>query len=129
MDQTTQYRQLQPEDRMTMASMRQQGLSARAMARTLGRSPSTITRELQRNTLTALPYASHTAQVACASRRVAARPVGKLDFNGGPRGQVLRFAWPEVFLPVSSGLMNPIGRLGGSGGVVSSRNASKTCLS
>jgi hypothetical protein len=25
MDQTTQYRQLQPEDRMTMASMKQQG--------------------------------------------------------------------------------------------------------
>jgi len=80
MDQTTQYRQLQPEGRMTMASIRQQGLSARAMARALGDSPSTITRELQRNTLTALPYASHTAQVACASRLVAARPVGKGGF-------------------------------------------------
>ena len=33
MDQTTQYRQLQPEDRMTMASMKQQGFSARAKAR------------------------------------------------------------------------------------------------
>ena len=53
MDQTTQYRQLQPEDRMTMASMKQQGFSARAMARALGRSPSTITRELARNTLAA----------------------------------------------------------------------------
>ena len=31
MTQTTHYRQLQPEDRMTMASMKQQGLSARAM--------------------------------------------------------------------------------------------------
>ena len=30
---------------------------------------------------------------------------------------------------LSSGLMNPIGRLGGSGGVMSSRSASKTCLS
>jgi transposase, IS30 family len=82
MDKTTSYIQLQPEDRMTMASMRQQGLSARAMARVLGRSPSTITRELARNTLAALPYGSHTAQVACMSRRVAARPAGKLDFNG-----------------------------------------------
>jgi hypothetical protein len=36
MDKTTQYRQLQPEDRMTMASMKQQGSSARAMARALG---------------------------------------------------------------------------------------------
>ncbi len=32
MDKTTQYCQLQPEDRMTLASMRQQGFSARAMA-------------------------------------------------------------------------------------------------
>jgi IS30 family transposase len=82
MDQTTQYRQLQPEDRMTMASMKQQGSSARAMARALGRSPSTITRELARNTLTAMPYGSHTAQVACFSRRVAARPLAKLAFDG-----------------------------------------------
>ena len=44
------------------------------------------------------------------------------------RGQVLRFV-PEVFVPLSSGLMNPIGRLGGSGGVMSSRRASKTSLS
>jgi len=82
MDQTTQYRQLQPEDRMTVASMKQQGFSARAMARALSRSPSTITRELRRNTLTALPYGSRTAQLACTSRRIAARPVGKLDFSG-----------------------------------------------
>ena len=46
MDKTTRYQQLQPEDRMTMASMKQQGFSARAMARALDRSPSTITREL-----------------------------------------------------------------------------------
>jgi IS30 family transposase len=81
MNQKTQYRQLQPEDRMTMASMRQQGRSVRAMARTLGRSPSTITREFERNTLGDLPYGSHTAQVAFEGRRVAARRVGKLDFN------------------------------------------------
>jgi len=49
---------------------------------TLYGSPSTITRELQRNTPTALPYGSHTAQLTCASRRVAARPAGKLDFSG-----------------------------------------------
>jgi transposase, IS30 family len=81
MDKTTQYRQLQPEDRMTMASMHQQGFSARAMARALKRSPSTISRELARNTLAALPYGSHTAQVACTSRRVASRPAGKLDVD------------------------------------------------
>ncbi|MGF7135762.1 IS30 family transposase, partial [Paraburkholderia sp. EB58] len=31
------YQQLQPEERMTIASMKQQGSSVRAMARTLGR--------------------------------------------------------------------------------------------
>ena len=66
---------------MTVASMTQQGLSARAISRVLRRSPSTITRELARNTLTALPYGSHTAQVASFSRRVAARPAAKLAFN------------------------------------------------
>ena len=89
MIQITRYEHLQPEDRMTMASMLQQGLSARAMARALSRSPSTISRELARNTLGDLPYGSHTAQVACLGRRVAARPVGKLDFAGVGWGVVL----------------------------------------
>jgi IS30 family transposase len=71
---------------MTMASMKQQGISARAMA--LGRSPSTITRELAHNTMAALPYGSNTAQVAYVSRRVAGRPVGRLDFNGVGWGTV-----------------------------------------
>ena len=60
MQEQTKYQQLQPEDRMTMASMRQQGSSMQAMARTLGRSVSTISREFARNTLAELPYASHT---------------------------------------------------------------------
>jgi IS30 family transposase len=77
MDQTTQCRQLQPEALTTMANMKQQGSSARAAARALGRSPSTSTRELARNTLTAMPYGSHTAQVACFGRRAAARPAAK----------------------------------------------------
>jgi len=88
MDQTTQYRQLQPEDRMTMASMRQQGFSARAMARALSRSLSTITRELARNALPDLPYGSHTAQVASVSRRVASRPPAKLALDGTGWGVV-----------------------------------------
>ena len=81
MTQTTQYRQPQPEDRMTLASIKKLRLSVRAMARALSRSPSTITRDLGRNTLAVLPFGSHTALVACASRRVAARPAGKLDFD------------------------------------------------
>jgi len=69
MIQTTQYLQLQPEYRMTMASMRQQGFSARAMARALDRVTMAIMRELGRNTLAALPYGSHVAQLAWARRR------------------------------------------------------------
>ena len=58
------------------------------MARALGRSPSTITREFERNTLSALPYGSHTAQLSSVSRRVAARPAGKLDFDSVGWGTV-----------------------------------------
>jgi len=82
MQEQTKYQQLQPEDRMTMASMRQQGSSMQAMARTLGRSVSTISREFARNTLAELPYASHTAQLRSQARRVGARPRPKLELQG-----------------------------------------------
>jgi IS30 family transposase len=52
------------------------------MARVLGRSTSTISREFGRNTLPRLGYASHTAQLSCQGRRVAARPARKLDMQG-----------------------------------------------
>jgi IS30 family transposase len=40
------YQQLQPEERLTIASLHLQGSSMRAMARMLGRSPATVSREL-----------------------------------------------------------------------------------
>jgi hypothetical protein len=49
MQKQTTYQQLQPEDRITIATMRQRGCSVRAIARTLERAPSTIARELARN--------------------------------------------------------------------------------
>lgn len=52
------------------------------MARMLGRSASTISRELERSTLAELPYASHSAQVCSQGRRQAARPTRKLDMQG-----------------------------------------------
>ena len=73
------YQQLQPEDRMTIASMRQLGCSTRAMARVLQRSPPTISRELARNTPAGLSYGSHVAQSACQARQRAARPAAKLQ--------------------------------------------------
>jgi IS30 family transposase len=72
------YQQLQPEERMTIASMKQQGSSVRAMARTLGRSASTVSRELARNTCSTVGYASAAAQAISTSRREAARPCPKL---------------------------------------------------
>ena len=88
MKERTKYEQLQPEDRMTIASMSQQRCSVRAMARTLHRAPSTISRELLRNTTGGKAYGSHAAQQACQARRGAAKPETKLDVDG--------FAWLRV---------------------------------
>ena len=54
---------------MTIASMSQQGCSMRAMARMLHRSPSTISREIERNAPVDLDYGSYIAQQSCLARR------------------------------------------------------------
>src|SRR5260370_33398087 len=74
MQRRTSCQQLQHEEGMTIASMRQQGSSVRAMARTLGRSAATVSRELARNTCPTVGYASAPAQARCTSRREAAHP-------------------------------------------------------
>src|SRR5471030_3333349 len=68
----TSYQQLQPEERLTIASLYLQGLSMRAMARILGRSPGTISRELTRNS-SPVGYASVAAAALCSARRSASR--------------------------------------------------------
>ena len=78
------YQQLQPEDRVTMASLLQQNHSLRDIAAVLNRSPSTISREHHRNVAKvagiapASPYASAMAQHKCQQRRRAGRPLTKL---------------------------------------------------
>ena len=67
---------------MTIASLRQQGSSVRAMARTLVRSAATVSRELARNTCPALGYASAPAQTLSTARREAARPHARLHPQG-----------------------------------------------
>ncbi|WP_455285941.1 IS30 family transposase [Cupriavidus necator] len=89
MQRRTSYQQLQPEERMTIASMRQQGSSVRAMARTLGRSAATVSRELSRNACPAVGYASALAQARCTNRRDAARPRAKLHVQSVAWGVVL----------------------------------------
>ncbi|MGK2940304.1 MAG: helix-turn-helix domain-containing protein, partial [Immundisolibacter sp.] len=73
------YTQLRPEDRVVIAGMTRLGASVRAMARTLERAPSTISRELARNRSPDAGYASQAAHALSGARRVAARPPRKLD--------------------------------------------------
>lgn len=63
-----QYQQLQPEERLTIASM-------------LGRSPATVSRELAR-TCRFDSYASVPAQALSVARRIAGRPPARLDPQG-----------------------------------------------
>ena len=77
----TRYTHLQCEERMTLASLHQQGLSLRAIAKAMGRSASSLCRELARNS-TAVGYASAPAQAACQQRRIDARPLPKLHADG-----------------------------------------------
>jgi IS30 family transposase len=84
------YRQLQPEDRMTLASLQQQNYSVRAMARVLHRSPSTISRELSRNADSS-GYASVQAQKRCQHRRQSARPHPRLHADASLFGVVHHF--------------------------------------
>jgi IS30 family transposase len=85
----TSYRQLQPEERMTISSMAQQGSSMRAMARMLGRPACTVSRELARNSCDVLGYASTPAQAMSRARRIDARPMAKLDAQAVLWGLVL----------------------------------------
>ena len=71
------YQQLQPEERVTLASLVQQKFGIREMAGMLNRSPSTISRELSRNSGTE-GYASAQAREQSTQRRKAARPAIKL---------------------------------------------------
>lgn len=95
------YIQLQPEDRVTIASLRQQGVGISAIARVLQRSPSTVSRELQRNGCEG-SYASAAAQGRCHKRRLSARPArntsvirlqSATDGDGGPSSARLAGHW------------------------------------
>lgn len=73
----TAYQHLQPEERITLASLKAQGYSIRAMGALMKRSPSTISRELARNSA-ASGYGSKNAQCSYQQRRRAAKPRPKL---------------------------------------------------
>jgi IS30 family transposase len=89
MEELRKYEQLKPEERMVIASMRLQGASMRTIAGALGRPPSTVSRELRRNSCPDTGYGSNRAQAFHAARRAAARPPRKLDVRGINWGVVL----------------------------------------
>lgn len=77
----TCYQQLQADERLALSAMRMQGQSIRCISSALGRSPSTISRELRRNG-DASGYAALPAQSRCKQRRQSARPACKLHPDG-----------------------------------------------
>jgi len=78
---TNNYSQLSEQERCAIALALQQGMSLRAISRALGRSPSTISRECQRNG-GANAYVCRFAQQRCDRRRRNARPKPKLQREG-----------------------------------------------
>lgn len=85
---TRRFKQLQAEERVTLAALRQQGMGLRGIAAVLGRNASSLSRELRRNADGAGVYMSKLAQQAAQSRRGLARAPSKLD-RAGP-------LWPLV---------------------------------
>ena len=90
------YRQLQPIERMRIEIWKSENVSAQEMGRRLGRSTSTITREVKRNTCQANDYQAHGAQWRHSCRRTAAKPKPKLHPDGvlwGGVCELLRWKW------------------------------------
>ena len=107
---TRKFQQMQAEERMALAAMKLQGMSLRRIASALGRSPSTLSRELARN-CSGGSYVCRDAQARCDARRANARAPLKLDRDGplwplvthmlgwlwSPQqiAQTLRTMWPD----------------------------------
>jgi transposase, IS30 family len=73
------YHQLTSEERYALSLLRKQGLSQRLIARTLGRHPSTISRELRRNVRQKTWYRAKDADDIARTRRRASRRYRRLS--------------------------------------------------
>jgi len=98
---TNNYSQLSEHERNAIALALQQGMSLRAISRALGRSPSTISRECQRNG-GANTYVSRFAQQRCNRRRRNARPKPKLQcdselFKLHPKNKSLHVSHETIY--------------------------------
>ena len=109
----TNYRQLTAADRLTIESMLAQGNTGKSIARILGVSPSTISRELSRNFFAAQGYEARTAQArtqacrlsACVGRRKLGQDVTTPRWRHVLQGMRLRWS-PEQIAGRLAG-MNP----------------------
>ena len=108
---SSHYHQLQPEDRVTIASLRQQNHSVRAIARQLHRSPATISRELQRNARSC-GYGSAHARYLSLQRRRCGRPAIKLHSESILLALVihlLRLRWSPEQIALTLARLYPTG--------------------
>jgi IS30 family transposase len=88
-----------------------QNFTARKIARTLGRAPSTITRELSRNICDGV-YASKSAEDCAAKRRTQARLVSKLHKESilfGIVHHLLCIRWSTEQISMTLSATNPMG--------------------
>ncbi|WP_443717869.1 transposase [Rhodococcus globerulus] len=67
---------LSQDERIEIADLRHAGLSIRAIANRLGRSPSTISRELRRNAVKGNDYRPFEAHLRATARRARQHPRG-----------------------------------------------------
>ena len=108
---SSHYHQLKPEDRVTIASLRQQNHSVRAISRQLHRSPATISRELQRNASSS-GYGSAHAQCQSLQRRRCGRPAIKLHPESILASLVihlLRLRWSPEQIALTLARLYPLG--------------------
>jgi IS30 family transposase len=92
------YTELSIEERATIQVGQYQDLSQREIARMLGRSPSTISRELRRNRSLNGGYVAHVAQTHTRERRKVCRPARKLVM-GNERFELVLHLLRERFSP------------------------------
>lgn len=105
------YQHLQPEDRVTISSLKQQNYSIRGIAQVLNRPASTISRELRRN-VTSEHYSSHQAQQTCQRRRRQSRPQSKLHTDSVLFGVVKHFLqqrWSPEQIALAQAALYPKG--------------------
>jgi IS30 family transposase len=80
------YKQFASDERYTIARLHEDGQSFRQIATALGRSPSSVAREVKRNSTNTLGYRSHYADTLSKSRRWSG---SKLERNDALRENVL----------------------------------------